>query len=90
MKTSPAGWAMAGLGCIAIAVVYAGLALRQRAGASFTLRWGHSLAWLLLAGWAAARAVALPDVVGSAFAVLAGVVYVAFLRQLVKSRRERG
>jgi hypothetical protein len=84
---------MAGLACLGVAAVYAVAALRLQKGTSArplpspVLRWGHSLAWVLLAGWAFARHLLLPGAVGGTLAVLGALVYAAFLATLVRSRR---
>lgn len=80
-------WAW-GLGCLAVAGVFARLAPRTEAAGwrGWLARWGHALVWVLLAGMCLLWALGL-GALGNLLGLAAGLTYLAFLSALLSLRQ---
>jgi hypothetical protein len=84
-------WWFGGVVCLAVAAAY--IVKQPRVKASLTpwqrfwLRWGHSSAWVLLAGWSFARAAGVASGAAAPLALMALLAYVAFIAALLRARR---
>ena len=91
MLGGPLTWWCGGAACMAVAGVYLfkqpRAATSLRPGHLFWLRWRHSAAWVLLAGWSLARAVGIASGAAAPLALLALLVYVGFLVALLRAPR---